>query len=213
MRVYDLITGEFVREAKVSIPSDVTYPCNDIVRDNEGNVYITNLTINSNGTPLSIYRLDTATFKTELFAELKTELSTRPRIDHCSVYSDPAKAGRYYVFAAVASSNTIVRWTVENGQATAFESRKVAGFVPAASKNFGVAPKAFALDADRVVVDGGSTYPTEYSFAPAPYLAASTAILLLRVHRPTVSRISAPNATWHMPQPTTKVLPATSSIS
>ena len=172
VRVYDLITGEFVREAKVSIPSDVTYPCNDIVRDNEGNVYITNLTINSNGTPLSIYRLDTATFKTELFAELKTELSTRPRIDHCSVYSDPAKAGRYYVFAAVASSNTIVRWTVENGQATAFESRKVAGFVPAASKNFGVAPKAFALDADRVVVDGGSTYPTEYSFASGAILGS-----------------------------------------
>ena len=38
VRVYDLITGEFVREAKVSIPSDVTYPCNDIVRHNEGNV-------------------------------------------------------------------------------------------------------------------------------------------------------------------------------
>lgn len=76
------------------------------------------------------------------------------------------------MFAAVASSNTIVRWTVENGQATAFESRKVAGFVPAASKNFGVAPKAFALDADRVVVDGGSTYPTEYSFASGAILGS-----------------------------------------
>ena len=165
IKKFDLKTGEFLEDVLIDIPADNSYRCNDIIRDSNGDVYISNLTLNANTNPLTLYRYDSKTDEVSLFAELKSTGLSNARIDHCAIEVDKTTEGQYYVYAVVANGNTILRWTVKDNVQTAFASRTVGQYYPASSPNFGTAPKCFVVEHDILVVDGGTTHPTEYNFA------------------------------------------------
>lgn len=165
LREYDLTSGEYVRDIDIDIPAEVSYPCNDIIRDGKGNIYLTNLVVNIKSKPLTLYRLDPTTGQTTLFASVTGDgISERSaRVDHCGI--EALDNGTFYVYAAIANNSTIVRWTLDaNGNVNKTETCKVKNFIPSSAGNFGVAPKAFPIGNGRVVIDGGSTHPTEYNF-------------------------------------------------
>ncbi len=162
---YDLNSGEYLREIDVQMPSDLAYPCNDIIRDNAGNLYLTNIVLNLKSKPLQLYRLDPATGSTSLFASLTVSgISDRaPRVDHCGI--EALDNGTFAVYAAIASSDKIVRWTLDsNGNSTALDICEVNEFEPSSAKNFGIAPKVFPTGNGHIVVDGANTDPVEYDF-------------------------------------------------
>ncbi len=160
LRVYDALTGEFMGERALDIPT-AGYACNDVITDNLGRIYVTNLVLNVSTAPITIHRFDPETGACTLIAELKAP--TAGRVDHCSIYADPANPEKLTVFAAVAASGNIYRWTISGGEAT-FASKTVSKFCPANAGSFGVAPRTFAIDEENVVVDGGNTYIAEYNF-------------------------------------------------
>lgn len=159
---YDTRTGEYLGE--ISLPINTSgYACNDIIKDNLGNIYITNLVLNISTAPVRLYPFDPETATVGTPIEL-TGGSQTGRVDHVSVFADPSDPTSLTVFAAVANSSTIVRWKVENGIQTGMKAATVSAFQPAGAGNFGIAPRTHALSSLIVVVDGGNTYPTEYLF-------------------------------------------------
>lgn len=164
LKVFDLNTGFVQNEiALPDIPAGASnsYPCNDIITDNLGNLYITNMTLNAVGTPLTVYSFDPATNATALVATCKPTGNDRPRIDHAAVHM--GTDGKMYVFATVSSTAKVLRWTVVDGQGTDLKTMTAKTFVPKAS-NFGVAPRIHVLSPESIIVDGGSTHPARYDF-------------------------------------------------
>ena len=73
VREYDLLTGEYLRD--IMLPDlqnedSSTYPCNDICSDSYGRLYISCLSVNAAGHPVTLHRLDPAKGTVELVAEL-----------------------------------------------------------------------------------------------------------------------------------------------
>ena len=70
----------------------------------------------------------------------------------------------FYVFAALKSTKTVVRWTVRNGVATD-EVCTLKSLYPTSSSTLATAPKVIPIDENKILVDGSSTYLTCYDFA------------------------------------------------
>lgn len=161
---YTLEDGMYLGEIELDM-DDVKYPCNDIFRDNKGNIYISNLTttINSTNTPLEIYRFNSATNTAQKWVALTCADAVRCRVDHCTV--EALDNGNFYVYAPLASKKSIIRWTVTaNGTVTNTELKEVDAFSPATAKDFGIAPRIVALGNGRVLIDGSKTQMAEYNF-------------------------------------------------
>ena len=165
LRVYNASTGEYIRDLQLS--SDVSvpyYPVNDVLTDAAGNLVVTNLTLNIGTTPLMIYQVDEETGNAVLRARLTTSaVTSKPRIDHCNVLGD-VSSGNFYVFAATASGNELIRWTISGGNVTSAQVKQVAGFVPSSNTTFGIAPRIYPVSENIVYVNGGATYLTRYNF-------------------------------------------------
>lgn len=162
---YTLEDGHFLGEIELDM-ENVKYPCNDIFRDNNGNIYISNLTTNitSANNPLVLFLFDSATNTVIEWASLTcTDAPRNSRVDHCAV--EALDNGDYLVYAAVSSKKNIIRWTLSaDGSVKTTEIKEVDGFSPASATNFGVAPRIVALGGGKVLVDGANTQMAEYDF-------------------------------------------------
>lgn len=175
LREYNLETGEQIRDIKLNdLPTGVSgsYPCNDVITDNKGNIYVTNLTTNAATSPLTVYEFKPATGTLTHVATLTAEGVSPARIDHAAVYIHTD--GAMYVYAAVASSPTLLRWKVVNAKGTEMKVVTASEFSPSSATNFGIAARAFVTSFDKVVVTGSTTYPAEYDFATGKILSTST---------------------------------------
>ncbi len=159
---YNTVTGEYLGEVNLPI-STSGYACNDIIKDNLGNLYITNLVLNISTLPVSLYPFDAESCTVGAPIQLRGG-DQAGRVDHVSVFADPSEPSKLTVFAALSNTNTIVRWKVENGTQTGMNVKNVSSLLPASATTFGIAPRTYALSSTLVVVDGGNTYPAEYRF-------------------------------------------------
>lgn len=158
---YDPITGEHIRDIKLNGGQCGYYPCNDVTKDSHGNLIITNLSLNIATTPLCIYKVNTDNGNVWCHAELT--YSGTGRVDHAAVVGDVT--GDFLVFAALAGTKTVVRWTVSaGGNVKATETCTLGDFYPSTSSNLGTAPNITPIDNDRFYVNGASTAMTPYTF-------------------------------------------------
>lgn len=166
LRVYNASTGERIKDVMLSASVSVPYyPANDVLTDAAGNLVVTNLTLNIGSTPLMIFQVDEETGEAVLRARLTANgVTSKPRIDHCNVLGD-VSSGNFYVFAATASGNELIRWTITNGNVSATTVRQVSGFAPSGLTSFGIAPRIYPVSENIVYVNGGATYLTRYNFA------------------------------------------------
>ncbi len=158
---YDRMTGEHLGDLTLNGGQCSYYPCNDVIKDNRDNIIITNLSLNISSTPLCIYKVNTDNGNVWQHASLT--YSGGGRIDHAAVVGDVT--GDFYVFAAIASSNKVVRWTVKSGgtvQAT--EVCTLGGLYPADAPHLGIAPNITPIDATHFYVNGSNTAMTPYTF-------------------------------------------------
>ena len=133
------------------------YPCNDVIKDSNGNVCVTNLTLNVSNTPLKLFMVNLETGELKLKANIT--YNKGGRIDHTAVYGD-VKSGNFYLFAAVSNSNTILRWKFVNGVK---QSEEVCTLTDVS--NLGVAPRVVPVTENNLFIDGGSTSLAMYSFS------------------------------------------------
>ena len=142
-----------------------------IVKDNEDNLYLTNicLNVNSAAEPVEIYKYDPTSRKATLWARLSASNVSSGRIDHCCIEKD---GDTYYVYAAVSRGSMILRWTVGSTPATVTtaETCTVSSFSPADQADFGIDANVFSTCDGHVWVDGGNTAAAEYDFASGQLL-------------------------------------------
>mgnify|MGYP000671125575 CR=1 FL=1 len=161
---YSLSTGHFLEEIEIAF-DDVTYPCNDIFRDNKGNFYIVNLSTGiTSSKPVIVHRFDPATNTVTEWAKLSGGAAARKRIDFINI--EALDNGDFYAYAALSSGSTIVRWTLgSDGAIKETVSKEVDSLYPSSVSNFGPAPRIYSLGNNRVLVDGTSTALAEYDFS------------------------------------------------
>lgn len=179
---YDAATGEHVRDIELAPEASVSnLPCNDLVRDSEGNIFIVNATTNAQLRPLLLMSVNMATGAVETAAELKGVGRAMTNIDHVAVYGDVIN-GTFTAYAPISGKALIARWVFEGGEQISCETASMKEFAPASARNFGDSPRVVAVDGTHCYVDGGNTVPTLYdwenarvvtSLAQAPGMASA----------------------------------------
>lgn len=156
---YDGETGEHIRDINLDAEGKVGYyPCNDVIKDSHGNVYITNLVL---GTSLCIYRVNLEDGSLTLTAKLGVGAS---RADHIAIYGD-GTSDSFQIFVPSASGNTVEIYNWSAGKiasAGGGSTATITSFYPSGVSHFGVAPKVFPVSQSQFIVDGSATAPTLY---------------------------------------------------
>lgn len=162
---YNARTGAHME--RLILNSDVQvpyYPCNDVFKDSEGNVCISNLTLNISSTPVKIFMVDTSNGNVTEKASCSVESSiSASRVDHCAVLGD-ISSGNFSVFAAIASGNKVIKWVYKNGNLENTSACTLKSFYPSSAANLGIAPRIIPVNENSFITMGGSTAPTKYNF-------------------------------------------------
>ncbi len=162
---YNIKTGEHIRDIALSEEGKVTnLPCNDIIKDSEGNICIVNQTTSGMVRPIYIHLVDIATGQLTEVARVKSDSRSVSQIDHAAVYGD-VTSGDFIVFAAVAKKGIVLRRTLTSDEEaeTTCEMITLTEFAEGA-KNFGAAPRIIAIDESKFYIDGGNILPAIYDF-------------------------------------------------
>lgn len=161
LRVYSAATGELIKRLQLGADATVgLYPCNDVIKDSNGNICVTNLTTNISNIPLKLFLVNTNTGAVQNVATIST--SNTYRIDHAAVLGD-VTTGNFKVYAAAKDTKVILRWTFVDGTQTKEEICTVKdGYY---SATFGIAPRITIVDENRLFVDDGSNPINLYEFS------------------------------------------------
>ncbi len=165
---YDAVSG--AHYGKIELPTAIqgsTYPCNDIIKDDAGNILVYNYILKQSTTPLKIYNIDKLTGDATLVATCTT--SKNYRIENCKVTGD-VTTGNFTVYAAVTNNNVIAKWNVTNGTATEDTESTLKSFTSNATK-LGMTPRLFPVTDDEVVVNSSITVPALYQYSTGEMLS------------------------------------------
>lgn len=159
---YNALTGEHMGRLTLDGEASVQfYPCNNLMKDSDGEVFISNLTITQDA-PLVIHHVNLETGSVTEVARLSSTTQPAGRFDHVALLGQATK-GDFYVFAVAKDTGNIVRWTVSGGSVSE-EMATATAFYPSNASSFGLAPAIIPVAADDVFVDGSNTGITRYSF-------------------------------------------------
>ena len=162
---YSALTGEHIGRLTLGKNASVGfYPCNNVMKDSDGEVFISNLTI-TNDTPLFIHHVNLETGETTEVAQLTATKYPSGRFDHVAIIGQGTK-GNFSVFAVAKDTGHIFRWTISNGNATE-EMATATAFYPTSATSFGLAPQIIPVSTTDIFIDGASTALTRYSFPGA----------------------------------------------
>lgn len=161
---YNATTGAYI--GRLNLSSDVSvsyYPCNDVFKDSEGNICVSNLTLNVSTVPLKIFLIDPVTGNATLKAECKNS-STASRIDHCAIYGN-VKSGNFSVFAAIASDNKVIKWTYATNILQSTNICTLKALYPSNAGSLGIAPRIIPVSETSFYAIGANTALTRYNFS------------------------------------------------
>ncbi len=168
VRKIDAKTGEIISDVFLGDEAKVNYyPCNDVIKDSNENICVTNLTTNIGSTPLKVFHVDMSEDNmgalTEVASVTMSGLSTS-RVDHAAVTGDVV-SGNFSLYAAVAKSKIVIRWKFVNGIQSSVETCTLSGFYPSSASSLGIAPRVIPIDDDSFLLIGGDTALSRYSFS------------------------------------------------
>ena len=164
---YSAATGEHIGRITLGSEASVGYfPCNNVMKDSNGNVCISNLTMMSSY-PLIVHRVNLETGAVTEIARIKSSDSkiSKGRFDRVAILGD-VTTGNFTILGVPANNKYIVRWTFANGSYTE-EIKTVSAFYPTSATDFSTAPFVLPITADDMFIDGASTSLTRYNFSTA----------------------------------------------
>ena len=168
LRKIEGATGKVIGDIKLGAEASVgLYPCNDVIKDQSGNVCITNLTTNAQTTPLRVPLVNLETGALTEIASLKIT-KTIPagtyRIDHAAILGD-VLSGDFAIYAAVSSTASVVRWTFTGGKQTNEEVSTVTKLYQETATDFGSAPRVVPVTSYSYFIDGSNIAWSRYVFS------------------------------------------------
>ncbi len=160
---YNGTTGENLGRITLGANASVTfYPCNNIMKDSNGNVCISNLIVFNQG-PLVIHRIDLEIGTATQVASITSTNVPDGRIDHASIIGD-VTTGNFTVFGVATNSNKVLRWKFVNGSYTEAVTT-INSFYPTSETSFGLAPRIIPVNEDDIFIDCSNTGLTRYTFS------------------------------------------------
>lgn len=159
---YSAATGEHI--GRITLSSDASmsfYPCNNVTKDSNGNVCISNLALMST-CPLVVQLVNLETGAVSEVARIQSSVSDA-RIDYIAITGD-VTSGSFTVFGVPANDNKIIRWTFNNGSYSEAITT-INAYYPTDAGDFGIAPRVMPITDTDVFVDGANTSLTRYSLA------------------------------------------------
>ena len=164
---YSAATGEHIGRITLGSEASVGYfPCNNVMKDSNGNVCVSNLTMMSSY-PLIVHQVNLETGAVTEVARIKSTDSkiSKGRFDRVAILGD-VTTGNFTLLGVPANNKYIVRWTFANGSYTE-EIKTVSAFYPTSATDFSTAPFVLPITADDMFIDGASTSLTRYKFSTA----------------------------------------------
>ena len=164
---YSAATGEHIGRITLGSEASVGYfPCNNVMKDSNGNVCVSNLTMMSSY-PLIVHQVNLETGAVTEIARIKSTDSkiSKGRFDRVAIIGD-VTTGNFTILGVPANNKYIVRWTFANGSYTE-EIKTVSAFYPTSATDFSTAPFVLPITADDMFIDGASTSLTRYKFSTA----------------------------------------------
>jgi hypothetical protein len=164
---YSAATGEHIGRITLGSEASVGYfPCNNVMKDSNGNVCVSNLTMMSSY-PLIVHQVNLETGAVTEIARIKSSDSkiSKGRFDRVAIIGD-VTTGNFTILGVPANNKYIVRWTYANGSYTE-EIKTVNAFYPTSATDFSTAPFVLPVTADDMFIDGASTSLTRYKFSTA----------------------------------------------
>jgi hypothetical protein len=160
---YNGSTGEYLGRITLGANASVAfYPCNNIMKDSNGNVCISNLIVFNQG-PLVIHHVDLETGEATQVASIKSTNVPDGRIDHASIIGD-VTTGNFTVFGVATNTAKVLRWKFANGSYTEAVAT-ISSFYPTSVKSFGLAPRVIPVSEDDIFIDCSNTGLTRYTFS------------------------------------------------
>lgn len=169
LRKYDGNTGEIISDIILGDAGKVAYyPCNTVLKDSQGNICIANLSLNISSTPIVLHKVDLETGNLTQLASL-TYSGTSSRCDHVSLTGD-VTTGNFKVYAGLAKSKRVVRWSFTNGTLSKTENCSLKSYYPSGLSYPGTAPLVIPIDDNTFFFKGGDTQLAKYSFTSGSML-------------------------------------------
>jgi hypothetical protein len=160
---YNGSTGEYLGRISLGANASVAfYPCNNIMKDSNGNVCISNLIVFNQGS-LVIHHVDLETGEATQVASIKSTNVPDGRIDHASIIGD-VTTGNFTVFGVATNTAKVLRWKFANGSYTEAVAT-ISSFYPTSVKSFGLAPRVIPVSEDDIFIDCSNTGLTRYTFS------------------------------------------------
>ena len=160
---YNGSTGEYLSRITIGANASVTfYPCNNIMKDSNGNVCISNLIVFNQG-PLVIHHINLETGIATQVASITSTNVPDGRIDHASIIGD-VTTGNFTVFGVATNSAKVLRWKFANGSYTEAVTN-ISSFYPTSATSFGLAPRVIPVNDDDLFIDCSNTAFTRYTFS------------------------------------------------
>lgn len=144
--------------------TSLSYASNDVFVDGAGNLCVSNMTINTTTQPLTVCTVNLSTGATTRVFEMSLHSSSE-RIDYANVYGDVTASGGQ-VWAAVASSDVVYRWT-RNASGTWTEASTTIGKYYSsgtAGSNNSTAPRIMPISTTQFILDPHNSAPSLYTF-------------------------------------------------
>ena len=158
---YNAATGEYL--GQLTLSSDVKayyFPCNDVMKDDVGNLLTSNLTINLTSGPLVIHKINKNTGEASLVASLS--YTSGLRIDHCAVKGD-VDSGNFYVLAGT-KGNTVLKWTYSAGELVSTKAMQYSELYPSSATEPGLSVRVYPKDDNTFFTNATMIHPTLYDF-------------------------------------------------
>lgn len=159
---YNGTTGEYLERITLSSNTSISYyPCNNLMKDSNGNICISNLIMLEYG-PLVIHKIDLETGTATKVASITSTNVPNGRFDHVSIIGD-VTTGNFTVFGVPTNSTKILRWKFINGKYTEAITN-ISAYYPTSVKSFGLAPRIIPISDNDIFIDCSNTALTRYTF-------------------------------------------------
>lgn len=159
---YNGRSGEYMGRITLGNGASVGYyPCNNIMKDSNGNVCISNLSM-MQSYPLVVHLVDLETGAVSEVARLSSTEQPQGRFDHVSIIGD-VTTGNFSVFGVATNTANAIRWKFVDGECEE-SMMSVSAYYPASATSFGLAPRVVPVTEDDVFIDGSNTAMTRYAF-------------------------------------------------
>lgn len=160
---YNGYTGEYVGRITLGAGASVGYyPCNNVMKDSQNNICISNLAMMSTS-PLVIHLVDIETGAVTQVAKISSLKQPNGRFDHVSIIGD-VTTGNFTVFGVPTNTANIVKWSFDEGVCSE-SMTSINAYYPTSNSSFGIAPRIIPITEDDIFVDCSNTALTRYTFS------------------------------------------------